>query len=320
MQYKNKKHAVEKTQLHIRSKHRDRYNFKSLITTCPELSLFVKPNKYGDASINFFDPEAVKTLNKALLQHHYNIEYWDIPKHYLCPPIPGRADHIHNIADLLASKNNNKIPTGKHIKCLDIGVGANCVYPIIGATTYNWSFVGSDIDATAITSATKIVQRNKNLKTNVELRLQPTPRNFFKGIIRNDERFDITICNPPFHASLHEAEASTVRKLKNLTKKKPLKPVLNFAGKPNELWCEGGEATFVKNMIYESRRFGTSCFWFTTLISKESNLKGVSKLLEKVNATEVKILTMGQGNKISRIVAWTFLNKAQQDEWGFTRN
>jgi len=30
---------------------------------------------------------------------------------------------------------------------------------------------------------------------------------------------------------------------------------------------------------------------------------------------EVKTIPMGQGNKTSRIVAWTFLSKEQQKEW-----
>lgn len=68
-------------------------------------------------------------------------------------------------------------------------------------------------------------------------------------------------------------------------------------------------------MIFESRRFKTSCFWFTTLVSKESNLRSIYNTLKKVEAKEVKTLSMGQGNKISRLVAWTFLDKAQQDDW-----
>lgn len=40
-------------------------------------------------------------LNKALLAAHYDIEYWDIPDTYLCPPIPGRADYVHRAAELL---------------------------------------------------------------------------------------------------------------------------------------------------------------------------------------------------------------------------
>lgn len=317
MQSKKNQLPKEKTQLHSRNKHRGRYDFAKLIGTCPELAQFVKPNKYGNESINFFDPDAVKMLNLALLKEHYNIKYWDIPEHYLCPPIPGRADYIHNVADLLGSSNEGVIPKGEGIKCLDVGVGANCIYPIIGNHEYNWSFVGSDVDAVAIASAKKIVEQNPGLNGAIELRLQNTPRHIFDGVIRPNEKFDVTICNPPFHSSIEEAEASAARKIKNLTKQKTTKPVLNFGGKPNELWCKGGEAKFVKDMIFESRRFKTSCFWFTTLVSKESNLQPIYNVLKTVEAKEVQTLSMGQGNKISRIVAWTFLDKTEQEAWLF---
>ena len=42
-------------------------------------------------------------LNRAILMHHYGVKSWDIPAGYLCPPIPGRADYIHSVADLLAA-------------------------------------------------------------------------------------------------------------------------------------------------------------------------------------------------------------------------
>ena len=135
-----------KNKLHPRNKHQGRYHFESLKISCPELSLFVHSNKYNDESIDFFDPEAVKALNKALLKQYYKIEYWHIPPNYLCPPIPGRADYLHHIADLLAKSNNGKIPKGNKIHCLDIGTGANCIYPIIGSSEYKWSVVGADID------------------------------------------------------------------------------------------------------------------------------------------------------------------------------
>ena len=295
-----------KSRLHPRNRHRTRYDFQSLIKTCPALAPFVQINKYGDESINFFDPAAVKMLNKALLQHHYGIEFWDIPEGYLCPPIPGRADYIHHIADLLAEKNKGKTPTGNNIKCLDIGVGANCVYPIIGHQEYGWSFVGSDIDPVAAGSAGKIVASNPSLKVHVEIRLQANAQNFFRGIIQSGEHFDLTICNPPFHASAADARSGSIRKLKNLKGKNISKPVLNFGGQNKELCCEGGEAGFVQNMIQESREYENACGWFSTLISKESNLKGVYKTLEQTGAKTVKTIPMGQGNKKSRIVAWSF--------------
>jgi 23S rRNA (adenine1618-N6)-methyltransferase len=314
-----KEHPKEKTELHLRNKHRRRYNFQQLVKSFPDLGAFVQRNEYQDESIDFFNSEAVKMLNKALLKHFYSIDYWDIPANYLCPPIPGRADYLHYAADLLASCNlgdkAGKIPRGGGIKCLDVGVGANCVYPIIGNIEYGWSFVGSDIDSASIASAAKIVDRNPALTGQVECRLQPNGKHVFTGIIQPGERFDLTICNPPFHASAAEAQAGSFRKVRNLTQKKGAKPVLNFGGQSHELWCPGGEEAFVANMIRESQQFANAGYWFTTLVSKSTHLKKVYKALQAVEAVEVKTIQMSQGNKTSRLVAWTFLTSAKQKEW-----
>lgn len=301
--------------LHPRNKHRGRYNFNELIKCCPELSSFVGTNKYNDESIDFSNPKAVKALNTALLTHFYGITFWDIPKDYLCPPIPGRADYIHYIADLLAESNQGKIPAGKHVKCLDIGVGANCIYPVLGCKEYGWSFVGTEIDPVAVESANQIIQSNNSLKENIEIRFQHGEKDIFKGIVQDKERFSVTICNPPFHASYEDAQAGTLRKIKNLKGKKVQHATLNFGGRNNELWCDGGEKQFVQNMISQSRGFAGSCLWYTTLVSKEANLKAVYAALKKVNPVEIKTINMEQGNKISRIVAWTFLEKEKREKW-----
>ncbi len=288
---------------------------------------FVAPNKFGDESINFFDPKAVKMLNTALLKHYYGIDHWDIPEGYLCPPIPGRADYIHYIADLLYSEVSdltgaNAIRThqlrtdiGKKIKCLDIGVGANCVYPIIGHQTYAWSFIGSEIDPIAVDNAKRVIQTNSTLAGKVDIRLQTKPKAIFKGIIQPNEYFDITICNPPFHASAEEAQKGNIRKLENLQKKKITETALNFGGINYELWVDGGEKKFLINMINESKEFASSCLWFTSLISKESNLKVAIKSLEKAKAYKSIVIPMSQGHKTSRIIAWTFMDEQKHKSW-----
>lgn len=309
---------LEKEGFHPRNPHRFAYDFKELIRSCPDLAYFVSLNKFNKQSINFFVPAAVKTLNRALLNHFYGIEKWDIPEGYLCPPIPGRADYIHYIADLLSTDNENKIP-GRCIKVLDIGVGANCVYPIIGHAEYGWSFVGSDIDPLAIESAKKIVSSNIALKDVVDCRLQSSPINTFKGIVKPGEMFDLSICNPPFHSSLAEALGLTERKLKNLGAKKTDKPVQNFGGQNAELWCKGGEKEFLGRMIEQSTMVSKNFYWFSTLVSKKENLPGIYALLKKCGAADVKTISMEHGHKISRIVAWTFLDGAAQKEWRIKR-
>lgn len=312
-----KKRTPSHLKIHPRNKHLGNYDFDVLVKTLPQLKPFVKHNKYGNQSIDFFNPEAVKYLNKALLKHFYKIDYWDIPQNFLCPPIPGRADYVHHIADFLASKNLPKknIPTGAKIKCLDIGVGANCIYPILGNAEYGWSFIGSDINQKSLQSAEKIVQANEQLKNNVILRRQTSPKNILKGILKAEEKIDITFCNPPFHTSAEDASKGSLRKLNNLKGQKQEKLVLNFGGQHNELWCKGGEVHFIKIMLNESKAFAQNVFFFSTLVSKEAHLKSIYQMLRKAKVQEMKTIKMAQGNKQSRLVAWTFLNPEEQQKW-----
>ncbi|MBD0724529.1 23S rRNA (adenine(1618)-N(6))-methyltransferase [Flavobacterium sp. L1I52] len=309
--------VTEKSNLHSRNLHRSRYDFKLLIEKCPELKSFVFINEFGNQTIDFSNPQAVKILNKALLTTYYDIQNWDIPKNYLCPPIPGRADYIHYIADLLAESNNGNIPMGIEIEGLDIGTGANCIYPIIGNSVYDWSFVCTDIDEISLENCTKIIEANPKLMDAISLQQQIESRYIFKNIITPEDHFAFTICNPPFHKSAEEAAKGSLRKVSNLKGQKQTKAVLNFGGQNNELWCEGGELAFITQMIFESARYPLQCLWFTTLVSKQSHLKSLFKTLNKVNAAQIRTIDMAQGQKTSRILAWSFLTENQQQNWEF---
>jgi 23S rRNA (adenine1618-N6)-methyltransferase len=280
----------------------------------------VSVNAHGDASIDFSNPHAVKALNQALLAQVYGINHWDIPEHYLCPAIPGRADYVHYLADLIKQTKASNVPQGSEVRVLDIGVGANAIYPLIGTKEYGWQFVGADIDTVAIDNAQRVIHAN-GLENAISLRLQNSPSHYFKGIIHEGEKFTLSMCNPPFHASLTEAHAGTNRKWQGLQKagakgqaksKKPinnsnLAPVLNFGGQNNELVCEGGEEAFLNGMIKESTQFAMQCLWFTTLVSKASTLPYLNRTLAKANARQVRTIEMRQGQKQSRILAWSWL-------------
>ena len=316
--------------MHPKNPHQGRYDFTALIKVCPDLSAHLKLNPKGEQTINFADENAVRLLNQALLTHHYQVAHWNIPEGYLCPPIPGRADYIHYAADLLqANKHNAKV--------LDIGTGANCIYPIIGSRSYGWKFVGSDIDPVSVATAKLIVESNPVLTNKIKLVQQTNKQLIFSGIIGPNDLFDLTLCNPPFHASLAEANAGTVRKQMNLSKhkekqkekqkekhnvKKMLQPTVNdnssgrnFGGQKAELWCEGGELVFLKKMIKESQLFSKQVIWFTSLVSKSDNLKPLQKLLKQAGAQQVKVINMSQGQKVSRILAWTYLAPQEIDGW-----
>jgi 23S rRNA (adenine1618-N6)-methyltransferase len=305
--------------MHPRNRHQGRYDFERLIQASPELAVFVAKNKYDDLSVDFSDPLAVKALNRAILKSFYGLFYWDIPAGYLCPPIPGRSDYLHSVADLLASSNNDIIPRGPGVRILDIGVGSSCIYPLIGHHEYDWQFIGSDIDAQALASAKKIVESNESLLDAVELRLQPSALHTLQGVMRSGEVFDATLCNPPFHRSIEEATHGTRRKWKNLDKGDARSPHLNFGGQGSELWCEGGETEFIERMIHESVPFAQSCFWFTTLVSRVSRLDEILTSVTDAGVVDQRIMDMSQGQKKSRLVAWTFLTREQQDEWRMRR-
>ena len=285
--------------MHPRNRHQDRYDLTLLSKTSQELAPFIKINEYNDETIDFSDHKAVRALNKAILQTFYGITFWEIPESNLCPPIPGRADYIHTVADLF-QKNKN-------LRVLDIGTGANVIYPLIGHKEYQWNFVGSDIDSKSLLNAQKIVDQN-HLEKNITLRHQKDRQSIFESIILPVETFDLSICNPPFHESQEEASRGTSRKWKNL-KKSSKKTDFNFGGLGSELWCPGGEKGFILKMIEESKSFSNQVQYFTTLVSKEANLPPLIRALKVNRALSIQVLEMTQGQKKSRLLCWSFLLK-----------
>ena len=299
------KNTVEKTQLHPRNRHRGRYDFPALIQSHPPLADFVSVNQHGDESVDFADPAAVRTLNQALLMHFYQIQNWTIPEGFLCPPVPGRADYVHHLADLLAEENRRVVP--RNLTILDIGCGANCIYPLIGHREYEWRFTGSEVNEEAMKAANAIIAANPDLNRGVRLRRQKDAKAIFSGIIHKNEFYHAVMCNPPFHASAADARQGSQRKIRNLglAKNAPL----NFGGQQDELWCEGGEKAFISRMIEESVNFGRQCIWFTSLVSRKENLPDIWRALEEAEVTAWRTIEMVQGQKQSRIIAWTFMEK-----------
>jgi 23S rRNA (adenine1618-N6)-methyltransferase len=292
--------------LHPRNRHQSRYDFPALIAACPELEAFVRTSPRGEPTIDFADPLAVRALNQALLASFYQISHWDIPQGFLCPPVPGRADYLHHLADLLAEDNQGTVPTQADI--LDIGTGANCIYPLIGQYEYGWRFTGSEVNPDALRSAAAIVAANPGLNRRIRLRRQKQDDAIFRGIIHANERYAATMCNPPFHDSAASAQAGSERKRRNLGLSEQGN-ALNFGGQPKELWCEGGEVRFIQQMIDESRAFARQVGWFTTLVSRGEHLPEIYRALQGAGAVRVVKKNMAQGQKQSRFIGWSFSEK-----------
>ena len=298
---------AEKPGLHPRNRHHDRYDLPALCQACPELAPFITLSPAGEQTVNFADAGAVKALNKALLAHFYAVSHWDIPEGFLCPPVPGRADYVHHLADLLG-ETTGTIP--RQADVLDIGVGANCIYPLIGAHEYGWRFTGTEVNPEALASAQAIVNGNPGLSRAIRLRRQRDPQAILAGMIHPNDRYDATLCNPPFHDSAAAAQRGSDRKRRNLGITEGDK--LNFGGQQQELWCEGGEVAFILRMIEESQKYARQVMWFTTMVSRGENLPPLYRALSEAGAEKVVKKEMAQGQKQSRFIAWTFMDNDQR--------
>jgi 23S rRNA (adenine1618-N6)-methyltransferase len=314
---KNNKNDL-KSHLHPRNLHNLGYDFDILLEKSNYLKPFVYVNEYGTKTVDFSNVDAVFSLNKALLQTYYGITFYELPNKNLIPPIPGRADYIHYIADLLAENNNGEIPIGDGVLGLDVGVGANCIYPILGNKIYDWSFVASDIYLESLENCMEIIKNNSNLSDFISLQLQGNSRFIFQDIILPEDKFSFTVCNPPFHKSLEEAKFQNIRKTSNLQKTKVKEELPNFSGFEAELYCDGGELAFITQMLYESKKYPLQVLWFTTLVSKKAHLESILRTIQKINCAEYRIIEMAQGQKTSRVFAWTFQTKEQQSNWKFS--
>ncbi len=279
-----------------------------LTTHYEALKPYVFINDFQTQTIDFSNPEAVKALNTALLYTYYDVKFWEFPDENLCPPIPSRADYMHHLANLL---RRSHLETD--VRVLDVGTGASCIYPLLGYALYNWNFVGTDVDKKSFQIAQKIIDKN-NLGDAIALRFQNDYQQILKGILKPSDKFTAAVCNPPFFKSQTDALEATKTKLKGLGREGD-KVVRNFSGTPTELCYAGGEKAFLHNYLYESSQYKQQCFWFTSLVSNVSHVKSMEASLKKLGATAFQVLDMIQGNKVSRVVAWSFLTKSEQEDW-----
>lgn len=301
-----------KTTLHPRNPFAAPYPLAELALLQPGLTAHLKTTPDGRDTLNFADPEAVQLLNTALLQWQFNLQHYQIPAGYLCPAVPGRLDYLLYLQDLLTDSHQGKKVPASAVQLLDIGCGANLIYCLLAAKAMHWQAIGSDIDTTALTNAEVLIREN-GLQRQLSPRTQHKPQAIFYGVIKPGDYLDLTLCNPPFHDSPAAAAAGSARKQRNLglSNEAPL----NFAGQANELWCEGGEPVFLRQMLAESKEFANQVYWFTTLVSKQQHLAKLQQQLQQLGATQVQVIAMAQGNKQSRILAWSFLTPELAALW-----
>ena len=304
--------ATSSRQLHPASPFLQPYDLPALCALEPDLAAYLYTTVRGEQSVRFDEPEAVRLLNQALLRQQFALRWYQLPAHVLCPAVPGRFDYLLYLQDFLQQQHGKK-PKATQFRLLDIGCGANLIYSLLAAQAMRWQVVASDIATDSLAHAAQIIEQNE-LQRRIELRHQPDAEQIFSGIVRPNELFDLTVCNPPFHQSAEDAARGTQRKQRNLghTDKSD---VLNFAGQSHELWCDGGEAAFVARMIRQSHAVASQVAWFSCLISKDKNLAVLQKLLNDMQCPSHQVIEMRQGNKVTRVLVWSWMSPAQQQLW-----
>jgi 23S rRNA (adenine1618-N6)-methyltransferase len=290
--------------MHAQNPYVDRYDLKRLVKHNPELKTHIILNPSKEDTIDFSDSASVYELNRAMLLADFNLDRFELPMGYLIPPVPGRLEYLLHIREFLTNQFNSDQNT--KLRGLDIGSGANGIYCILGAQYFNWNMVGSECDENAIKIAKANISPTKSLKNKIIIRHQENKSFLFKNVIQTGDQFDFTVCNPPFHTSKEDALKGSQKKLNNLGREFDKEQVaLNFEGQANELWCNGGEALFIKRLIKESILFKNQVKVFSTLVSKTNSLANIDKQLKKAKANSY-VIPMDLGNKKSRIVLWWF--------------
>ncbi|CAN7136578.1 unnamed protein product [Brassica rapa subsp. narinosa] len=289
---------------HPRNKYSDNPpDFASLASLYPSFKPFVFFSGGSRPRIDWTDYNATRELTRVLLLHDHGLSWW-IPDGQLCPTVPNRSNYIHWINDLLSSQIIPSSRGNNKVKGFDIGTGANCIYPLLGASLFGWSFVGSDITDVALEWAEKNVQSNPHVSDLIEIRhsrIIPSEDDDNKsymvlvGLVKESETFDFCMCNPPFFETFEEAG---------------LNPKTSCGGTHEEMVCVGGEQAFVSRIIQDSAVLRERFRWYTSMLGKKANLKLLISKLWEVGVTVVKTTEFVQGQTSRWGLAWSFVPPA----------
>ncbi|TYH37389.1 hypothetical protein ES332_D12G036900v1 [Gossypium tomentosum] len=337
MPSKKRRRKEERPKIHPKNKYSDNPpDFALLASLYPTFKPFVFYTREGRPRIDWTDFNATRELTRVLLLHDHNLHWW-IPHGQLCPTVPNRSNYIHWIEDLLSSHIIPRDNTnGGNVRGFDIGTGANCIYPLLGASLFGWSFVASDMTDVAIEWTERNVKNNPNISELIEIRKVKCSQNTLSpeglsgessyseereglpsssldisasedksyygpailvDVVRDGETFDFCMCNPPFFESFEEAG---------------LNPKTSCGGTYEEMVCPGGEKAFITRIIEDSVVLKQSFRWYTSMVGRKVNLKFLVSKLREVGVTVVKTTEFVQGKTFRWGLAWSFVPPAKK--------
>ena len=269
-------------------------DFLILIKEFPDLKKYIiKQNEENKEEIYFdwSNNDLSLLMTKSILNYYFNIKYYYIPKGFLIPPIPSRLNYLNLINSLLTEEVNIKY---KDITGIDIGTGANIIYPILGNSLYKWKFICSEINEESFNNAKLIIEKN-NLENYIKLIKQENKNNIFLNILNQQNKYTFSLCNPPYYD--YETEIKLDEKKRDNE--------FNF----DEVYYQKGEFGFFQRYFTESICYNKNVYLFTILIGKKTNMENICDLINVKNNNIIKkfnVQKIQTGNNLRYIIYWSF--------------
>ncbi|XP_038228306.1 RNA N6-adenosine-methyltransferase METTL16 [Dermochelys coriacea] len=283
--------------MHARNRYRDKPpDFAYLASRYPAFRQHVQTSLSGRASLNFKDPEAVRALTCTLLKEDFGLTI-DIPLERLIPTVPLRLNYIHWVEDLIGHQDGDKQVLRRGI---DIGTGASCIYPLLGATLNGWYFLATEVDDMCFNYAKKNVEQN-NLSDLIKVVKVPQKTLLMDALKEESEIiYDFCMCNPPFFANQLEAKGVNSR-----NPRRPPPSSVNTGG-ITEIMAEGGELEFVKRIIHDSLQLKKRLRWYSCMLGKKCSLAPLKEELRIQGVPKVTHTEFCQGRTMRWALAWSF--------------
>ncbi|MGH0162819.1 UNVERIFIED_CONTAM: hypothetical protein FKN15_043942 [Acipenser sinensis] len=278
--------------MHPRNRYKDKApDFAYLASKYPEFKQHVHTNLTGRVGLNFKDPEAVRALTCTLLKEDFGLTI-EIPLERLIPTVPLRLNYIHWVEDLIEG--------GGQRWGIDIGTGASCIYPLLGASMNGWFFLATEVDDMCYNYAKKNVEQN-NLSELIKVVKVPQ-KTLLMDALKEESGivYDFCMCNPPFFANQLEAKGVNSR-----SARRPPPSSVNTGG-VTEIMAEGGELEFVKRIIHDSLQLQRRLRWYSCMLGKKCSLAPLKEELRKHGVPKVTHTEFCQGRTMRWALAWSF--------------
>ncbi|XP_055935505.1 RNA N6-adenosine-methyltransferase mettl16-like [Argiope bruennichi] len=277
--------------MHERNIYKNRPDFGKIAIDYPEFSTYVIPDKKGKFRIDFNDPNALRMLTRILLKKDFDLNV-EIPDGYLIPTVPQRLNYILWIEDLLTVLPKER----DTVSGIDIGTGPCAILSLLGSKKNGWHFLSTETADEAMLRAKKNIENN-NLESHIKVSKVNKGTVLHDVMIGNEENFDFCVCNPPFFENKDDIRKKTPR----------MKEKLEIFAKKEEIFAEGGEVSFIKQLLKDSLMLKDRISLYSSMFGKKKSFIEILKELQNVEGVTYTKTEFCQGNTIRWGIAWTFL-------------